>query len=66
MDDAQATIPKNANVKNELRMLNSVDHRIKLTDQVEMDNKIPFLETVMHQVDKCVKYSVYRKPTKQG
>ena len=44
--------------------LNIQHHRIKVTSEIQKDNKLSFLEVLSHiQTDKSLKFTVYRKPT---
>ena len=63
VDDVLVVVPRNVNIENKLRMLNRVNEYIQFTVELEVDNKLPFLDTVIHRCDNSVKFSVYRKPT---
>ena len=56
-------MPKNVDVENKLRMLNAVEECIHFTIEQETENKLPFLDTVVHRVGNIAKFSVYWKPT---
>ena len=49
-----------------LRRLNSLVPSIKFKIEWEVDNKLPFLDILVHNVDGSLKFSVYRKPTHSG
>lgn len=63
VDDVLVVIPKSVNVENKLRRLNGVNTFIQFTVELEVDNKIPFLDTVIHRNHSSAKFSVHRKPT---
>lgn len=63
MDDILVVVPKETNLENKLRMLNNVHSDIQFTLEEEIDNKLPFLDTVIWRFDQGAKFSVYRKPT---
>ena len=63
VDDVLAVVPVNANVENKLRLLNNVNSNIQFTVEQEVDNKLPFLDTLIIRGVNDVKFKVYRKPT---
>lgn len=63
VDDVLVIIPKNTNTENKVRMLNSVNPDIQFTVEEEINDKLPFLDTIIWRCDKKAKFSVYRKPT---
>ena len=46
-----------------LTRLNSVHEKIQFTVEEEEDQKLPFLDTLIHRGDEDLRFSVYRKPT---
>ncbi|XP_076030421.1 uncharacterized protein LOC143018721 [Oratosquilla oratoria] len=44
-------------------MLNEVDESLQFIVELEVDHKLPFLDTMIHRATKEVRFSVYRKPT---
>ena len=63
VDDVLVVMPEQTNVDNKLRMLNNVNNDIQFTVEMENENKIPFLDTLIERSNEEVKFSVYRKPT---
>ena len=63
VDDILGIIPENTNIENKLRMLNNVNSNIQFTVEKEENNKLPFLDTIIHKTHEGIKFSVYRKPT---
>lgn len=50
--------------KNVLKLLNSFDRNVQFTYEVEIDNKLPFLDVLLHkEEDGTLKFSIYRKGT---
>ena len=49
-----------------LQRLNNLVPSIKFKVEWEVDNKLPFLDILLHNVDGSLKFSVYRKPTHSG
>ncbi|XP_045470675.1 uncharacterized protein LOC123677962 [Harmonia axyridis] len=49
-------------LNNFLILLNSFNPRIQFTMEVESDNKLPFLDLMIHKSD-TLEFSIYRKPT---
>ncbi|XP_076035997.1 uncharacterized protein LOC143021961 [Oratosquilla oratoria] len=58
-------MPEESNINNKLRMLNEVNEYIQFTVEMEMEGKLPFLDTLIHREDSSAKFSVYRKPTNE-
>ena len=56
-------VPKNTNLENMIRMFKQVNECIKFTVEMQVDEKLPFLDTVIHKVGSEARFSVYRKPT---
>ena len=63
VDDIIAIIPQRTNVNNLLQQLNSVHPNIQFTVEEEENDKIPFLDTILHKEEGKLAFSVYRKPT---
>ncbi|XP_076036842.1 uncharacterized protein LOC143022503 [Oratosquilla oratoria] len=63
VDDILVIMPEESNINNKLRMLNDVNEHIQFTVEMEMERKLPFLDTLIHREDSSAKFSVYRKPT---
>ena len=63
VDDILVIVPKNTNLENKLRMLNTVNTSIQFTIENEVNGKIPFLDTLITRSDQGPRFSVYRKPT---
>ena len=63
VDDVLGVVPKNANIDNKLRMLNTVNDNIQFTVEHEEECKLAFLDTLIHRGERDVKFSVFRKPT---
>ena len=63
VDDVLVILPKNTNIDNKLRRLNDVNSDIQFAVEIEEENQIPFLDTLLHRRDDDVRFSVYRKPT---
>ena len=57
VDDVLVIMPKETNVENKLRRLNTVDPNIQFTVEEEKDNKLPFLDTVIWRFDEGPKFS---------
>ncbi|MEL7523226.1 MAG: GIY-YIG nuclease family protein, partial [Cyanobacteria bacterium J06553_1] len=49
-----------------LHSLNNLVPSIKFKVEWEVDNKLPFLDIQLHNVNDSLKFSVYRKPTHSG
>ncbi|XP_076059679.1 uncharacterized protein LOC143036316 [Oratosquilla oratoria] len=63
VDDILVIMPEESNINNKLRMLNDVNEHIQFTVEMEMERKLPFLDTLIHREDSSAKFSVYRKPS---
>ena len=46
-----------------LHLLNSLDPKLKFTQESEVERRLPFLDVLVHRNDSCFEFSVYRKPT---
>ena len=63
VDDTLVLIPRRKNPQQLLDQLNKIHPRITFTMEEEVDDVIPFLDTLIHREDSSVRLSVYRKPT---
>ena len=63
VDDILAIVPRNTNISSKMRRLNAVDKDIQFTVEHEVENKLPFLDTLIWRQSDGAKFSVYRKPT---
>ena len=63
VDDIIAIIPLRTNVNDLLQQLNGVHPDIQFTVEEEENDKIPFLDTILHKEEGKLAFSVYRKPT---
>ena len=48
------------------KIFNSTHNNIAFTKELEENNTLPFLDTLIHRTDKNSNISVYRKPTHTG
>ena len=63
VDDVLCLWPVSEDLDSFLPQLNSLAPSIKFTVEVEDDCKLPFLDCLIHRVDKRFSFSIYRKPT---
>ena len=64
MDDIFAVIPEFISTDEFLDKLNNLHHSIKFKVEIEDENGLPFLDTmVTRSLDNKPRYKVYRKPT---
>ena len=63
VDDVLCLVPPNFELESFLSFINSLHPTIKFTFEWENDNKIPFLDILIHRSKSFLKFSVYRKPT---
>ena len=63
VDDILCIWPKNLDVDHFLLQLNGLVPSIKFTKELEQDGRLPFLDVVIHRVDRYFKFDVFRKPT---
>ena len=63
VDDILVVFKKNLNIDNFLDVINNLVPSIKFTTEIEVNGKIPFLDTLVHRSSNEFKYSIYRKPT---
>ena len=46
-----------------LHLLNSLDPKLKITQELDVERRLPFLDVLVHRSDICFEFGVYRKPT---
>ena len=63
VDDILCLVPENFVVNDYLTFLNNIYPSLKFTVEFENDNKIPFLDVLIHNCKTKIEFSVYRKPT---
>ena len=63
VDDIFICWPDDCNIQEFLQTLNNLVPTIKFTLECEINNKLPFLDILVHRCDRSFKYSIYRKPT---
>ena len=64
VDDIFAVIPDSVDIKEFLCKLNNLHHCIKFKVEIETQNGLPFLDTLVSRSEtNNTKYRVYRKPT---
>ena len=63
VDDVLAVLPRRMNTEKLLESLNKVEPNINFTIEEEIDNQLPFLDTVIIRTDSGPLFKVYRKPT---
>jgi hypothetical protein len=63
VDDVLVIVPRRSCLHHTLTRLNSVHEKIQFTVEEEEDQKLPFLDTLIHRGDEDLRFSVYRKPT---
>ena len=63
VDDVLLVTNKRCDLDEILNNLNAVEPRIQFTVEKEEDQKLAFLDTMMHRTNHGVTFSVYRKPT---
>ena len=63
IDDVLCLVPSTFELQPFLDFINALYPTIKFTFEWEKDNKIPFLDVMIHRSDLFLKFSVYRKPT---
>lgn len=62
VDDVVAIVRKD-DITNVLDTLNSKHQSIKFTYETEINEKLPFLDLVLHRIDGKIDIGVYHKPT---
>ena len=63
IDDVLLLYPRRTKLEELVNKLNNVEPSIKFTYELENDNKLPFLDTLLHRNNDKIQRSVYRKPT---
>ena len=63
VDDVLSLVPEDFHLPSFMEFINSRYPTLKFTFEWESENKIPFLDVVIHNCGTYFKYSVYRKPT---
>ena len=63
VDDIICIWPLEENVNNFLTNLNDLVPSIKFTMESENDSSLPFLDCMIHRVDKTFKFNIFRKAT---
>ena len=51
------------NLESFLYLLNSLDPKLKFTQELEVERRLPFLDVLVHRNDTCFQFRVFRKPT---
>lgn len=62
VDDVLAIVHKN-DIQKTLDILNNQFESINFTFETENENKLPFLDLIIHRTNETVQFSVYHKPT---
>ena len=63
VDDVLCLVSKNFNLQEYLKFINSLYPSLNLTYEWQKEDKIPFLDVLIHNCKSHLKFSVYRKPT---
>ena len=63
VDDVLVVINRRCKLDQVLDRLNSIEPKIQFTMEQESEDKLPFLDTVIHRTNDGPRFSVYRKPT---
>ena len=63
IDDIICLWPDGCNVNNFLAKMNVLVPTINFTMEIEVDNKMPFLDILIHRCVDCFKFEVFRKAT---
>lgn len=61
VDDSLLCIPKNK-IQTVIDLINGLDSNIKFTYEVEVDNKLPFLDLLLIRKDNKIMFDFYQKP----
>jgi hypothetical protein len=62
VDDTLVVVEKNFDIEKCLEILNNLHEGIKFTHEIESEQKIPFLDVMIHRSNIGLKFQVYRKP----
>ncbi|XP_075157825.1 uncharacterized protein LOC142231091 [Haematobia irritans] len=65
VDDIFAII-KASEVDETLKALNSFNRQIQFTKELEQDNKLPYLDVIIHRQENQLRLNWYQKPTASG
>ena len=63
VDDVFAIIPATTDINEFLAKLNSLSESINFKVEIETENQLPFLDTLVVRSNNKMKFKVYRKPT---
>ena len=63
VDDCLVLLPRREKTSTTLDAINGLHPNIKFTMEEECDEKLPFLDMMLHRNGNNLKFSVYRKPT---
>ena len=63
VDDILSLVPKNFDLENFLHFINNIYPTLNFTYEWEVEEKIPFLDVLIHNCRANLKFSVFRKPT---
>jgi len=63
VDDILSLVPSNFDLNHFLSFINNLYPTLKFTHEWEVDQKIPFLDVLIHNFKTKLSFSVYRKPT---
>ena len=63
IDDVLIIYPRRTKIDELVNKLNNVEPSIKFTYELENNNNLPFLDTLLHRENDKIQRSVYRKPT---
>ena len=63
VDDILALVDTDFKLEDFLNFINNLYSSLKFTHEWEINNKIPFLDVLIHNLPNGLQFSVYRKPT---
>ena len=63
VDDVLVVVPKNMDLEDKLRQMNSVNEKIQFTIEMEQNGQLPFLDTCIMKSESRFKFKVFRKPS---
>ena len=63
VDDVYATVEEGCDIEDILHKINQCVPSIKFTIEHEKDCTLPFLDVLIHRIDRTFQYEIYRKPT---